>query len=520
MNNFIFLNKPKYSKFHQASNEQNENDSTITINPKFIPLFLLILILFLNLNLLKVQTTVNDSNYIMGGYSLYNWTYYPQISLLIYNIENWNLNMEKLLNFTDKLKNQKLKDIQIIFLLKNQTENKNSKVIKKQSLIDKRISFYEYEKLVEDNIFELLNKIKGKFTLIIDKLISFGEDLFEKYYNLTRGKINHFFEIKTENKTLYLIKTKILSDLLDNGKFNFNYTELINNIKSLPLPNFNYISIAYCPNNIYTPFAYVSMISTLSSKSSSTYISFYIITSKHYSNSNVDFIMSLYDQFDYFNITFIKIDNRYNNVFVSRRMTQETYYRFSLGELLPSLNKIIYLDSDVIVYKDLYNLYNSKFNGKFVLGQVTGNNRYKETGVYRINNGVLCFNLYNMRKFKIEKIALEIIKKGEHLLYHDQTLMNNIFKNYIGIFPFEYHTRNWKNFERVKQFNNVSGNIYDNDYLYFSSKYPSIRHFLGNSKPFHSKRGHIEDWWYFARKSKFYATKSRNLNKVFNFKFE
>ena len=61
-----------------------------------------------------------------------------------------------------------------------------------------------------------------------------------------------------------------------------------------------------------------------------------------------------------------------------------------------------------------------------------------------------------MRKFHIEKIALEIIKKGEHLLYHDQTLMNNIFKNYIGIFPFEYHTRNWINFESVKQFNNVS----------------------------------------------------------------
>ena len=354
---------------------------------------------------------------------------------------------------------------------------------------------------------------------MIDKLITFGEDFLEKYYNLTRGKINHFFEIKTENKTLYLIKTKILSDLLDNGKFNFNYTELINNIKSLPLPNVNYISIAYCPNNIYTPFAYVSMISTLSSKSSSTYISFYIITSKHYSNSNVDFIMSLYEQFDNFNITFIKIDNRYNNVFVSRRMTQETYYRFSLGELLPSLNKIIYLDSDVIVYKDLYNLYNSKFNGKFVLGQVTGNNRYKETGVYRINNGVLCFNLYNMRKFKIEKIALEIIKKGEHLLYHDQTLMNNFFKNYIGIFPFEYHTRNWKNFDSVKQFNNASGNIYDNDYLYFSTKYPSIRHFLGNSKPFQTERGHIEDWWYFARKSKLFVRKSRDLNKVFNFKF-
>ena len=91
----------------------------------------------------------------------------------------------------------------------------------------------------------------------------------------------------------YNISNILLSELLDNGKFNFDYTKLINSIKSSPLPNFNYISIAYCPNNIYTPFAYVSMISTLSSKSTSTYISFYIITSTLFSKSNMDFINSL-----------------------------------------------------------------------------------------------------------------------------------------------------------------------------------------------------------------------------------
>ena len=163
----------------------------------------------------------------MGGYSLYNWTYYPQISLLIHNIENWNVNNEQLLNFIDNLKKQKLKDIQIIFLLNNQTENKNLKIIKQQSLKDNRITFYEYGKLEEDNIFEIMNKIKGKFTLMIDKLITFAEELLQKYYNLTKGKINNLFEFKTEKQTLYLIKTKILSELLDNGKFNFNYTELI-----------------------------------------------------------------------------------------------------------------------------------------------------------------------------------------------------------------------------------------------------------------------------------------------------
>ena len=96
----------------------------------------------------------------MGGYSLYNWTYYPLISLLINDIEKWNLNNEQLLNFIYNLKHQKLKDIQIIFLLNNQTKNIYLKVIKQQSLIDNRISFYEYGKLVEGNIFEIIFLLK------------------------------------------------------------------------------------------------------------------------------------------------------------------------------------------------------------------------------------------------------------------------------------------------------------------------------------------------------------------------
>ena len=260
MNNFILLNNPKNNKFHQSSIDQNENDSVAPFNPKFVLLFILILILFANLDNLKIIISDNNPNYIMGGYSLYNLTYYPQISLLIYNFENWGLNDEQQSNFINNLKKQKLKDIQIIFLLNNKSEHEITDLIRNQSLIDNRISFYEYEKFVIDNVFELMNKIKGKFTMFLDKLISFGENLLEHYFNSTKGKINNIFEFKFENETLYLIKTKILSDLLDNGKFNFNYTRLIKRIKSTPLPNLNYISIAYCPNNIYTPFKYVSIL--------------------------------------------------------------------------------------------------------------------------------------------------------------------------------------------------------------------------------------------------------------------
>ena len=34
-----------------------------------------------------------------------------------------------------------------------------------------------------------MNKITGKFTMVIDKLISFGENLLEHYFNSTKGKI-------------------------------------------------------------------------------------------------------------------------------------------------------------------------------------------------------------------------------------------------------------------------------------------------------------------------------------------
>ena len=44
------------------------------------------------------------------------------------------------------------------------------------------------------------------------------------------------------------------------------------------------------------------------------------------------FIDSLHEIYEYFNITFIKMDNRYNNAYIDNRITKEAYYRFSLAE--------------------------------------------------------------------------------------------------------------------------------------------------------------------------------------------
>jgi hypothetical protein len=313
------------------------------------------------------------------------------------------------LNLLTNLQNQTLNNIEII-LTSSDTEFKKNKKLKNLCSSEKRIKLKTTKKNAPKNIlFSLMNLIKGKFVLILHKYFNFKKNDLEKFYEFTKGKIKNIFEFKIINEPLFLIRSKILRDLNDNNIYFKSISNLIEYITLLPDPQLNYISVSLSTNNYYTPLAYICMTSVLYSKSDFTYISFYLIISKEYKKKNIDFLRSLYDQYNFFNITILKMDNRYDKAFISRYLTKETYFRCSLGELIPFLNKIIYLDTDVIVFKDLTNLYNLNFNDKMILGQSV----YfaKKTGYYRINPGIILLNLKKMREIKMEKQILNIVNK-------------------------------------------------------------------------------------------------------------
>ena len=524
---FIILNNVK-NDAEQFSIFESRNKQNI-INNNNAKLYILLL-LIINFYLLKLylfnlrnnekidlQIDLNDYENILSNRSLYNLYKYNQISILITGLKNLNINETFLLSFIDSIKQQTLKEIQIIFILPIDQNSLKYDLVKTTIKNDKRFEIFIPSENKESNTYYLMNIIQGKYTLIFNELVILQKDALKNIYLMTNGKIDNFFEYQIENISFHLIKTKVFKNLIDEGQSINGYNKLIKAISVLPKPQLNYISIAICPNDYYVPFTYVSMISILSTKEEFTFISFYIIITKEFQKRNMNFLLSLYEQFDLFNISFVTMDDRYKNAYISRRMTIQTYFRFSLGEFFPFLNRILYLDSDIIVYKDLNKLFNLNFNGKMVLGQVTGFNRSKKTGIFNINNGILLFNLYQMRKLKIEEKVLNIIKKKKKFRYHDQTLLNHYFKEYIGIFPLEYHIRNWGNLQEMKKWNKIAGSVYDEDYFYFAQKYPYIRHFLGPQKPIKSEKNHIEDWWYFARKSKYYRQKSTKFENIFSF---
>ena len=464
----------------------------------------------------RIETNYNDPE--IKGHSLYNLFKYPQISILITNLENFGI--DGLINF---IINQSFKNIQFILYLSSLENKTHFNILKKFLIKDNRMEIFVYKKKIKliDKIYYLIKNINGKYTLILDKYIKLTKNDLENIYNFTKGKINNIFNYKiNKENTLFLIKTKILKDLNDNEIKAKNYDELIRYIFLMKNPNLNYIHISYCLNDHYTPLVYVSMISILSFKEYYTYISFYLIIPQNFEKKNIDLLSSLYEQYDFFNITFIKIDKRYEKAFVSRYITKETYYRFSLGELIPFCNKIIYLDGDTIIFRDLTKFYNLNFNGKIILGQVTINNKSKKNHIYKINNGILLLNLKKMREIKMEEQIINIVNSGHKFYYHDQTIINKYFHKYIGIYPPEFHSRTFNNYMRVKRWNNKSGNLYDDDYLYFSWKYPTIRHYLGRSKYKNNNFIKNYDWFYFARKSKYFNEKTSNIKKIFNYKYQ
>lgn len=193
----------------------------------------------------------NDNTFISNN-SLYKVFKYPQISILIPNIENWKTDNFTIINLINTLRNQTLTNIEILFSLSTYQYTDN--LLKIISLFDYRIKIISTKKInLLYTIYNLMEKEKGKFIIVLNKLTFFNLKDLEICYNLTKGKINNIFKFKTNDKQLfYLKKTKFLKDIIDSD-INFqNFNDLINYIINRPIQNLNYNLVAFCPSNYYS----------------------------------------------------------------------------------------------------------------------------------------------------------------------------------------------------------------------------------------------------------------------------
>ena len=169
------------------------------------------------------------------------------------------------------------------------------------------------------------------------------------------------------------------------------------------------------------------------------------------------------------------------------------------------------------------------FNGKLILGRAIKYEKTNKKEYFTINTGILLLNLKGMRKIKFEKKLLNVLNNGfghktseqkksdypgTDILTLDQALINIYFNKYIGLFPPKYNV-NESFFKQLLKNYTYYSYLYDIEYLYFSFKFPSIKHYPGSKKFIN----HYDDWIYFARKSKYFTDAKNNFSDIYKLPF-
>ena len=99
--------------------------------------------------------------------------------------------------------------------------------------------------------------------------------------------------------------------------------------------------------------------------------------------------------------------------------TTSTYYRLLLQKLLPKEKRILYLDSDTIIYKDLNPLYNYNIKNNYYVGVYEGKplSKYGKNLRDFINGGTILINLEKLRKDKIYEKMYGFLRKNNAISF-------------------------------------------------------------------------------------------------------
>lgn len=213
------------------------------------------------------------------------------------------------------------------------------------------------------------------------------------------------------------------------------------------------ILAGFTVDNKYVKYLSVSIASILKNTCSKDIV-FYVLNNGDISDENkkkIDKLKKIKD----FQINWITVnDNLYKNQATNLRedITIATNYRFSLPSLLPDVDKIIFLDADLILNADIEELWNIDISDYYMACRpnpqpedylkqldIKAGNKYYNTGV------MLC-NLKKWREDNIEKAFFENAEKYRHVCqFLDQDILVITLQNKMYDLDLSWNHLSYKN---------------------------------------------------------------------------
>lgn len=203
--------------------------------------------------------------------------------------------------------------------------------------------------------------------------------------------------------------------------------------------------------------------------------------------------------------SFILIDDHANKREITPYgVSDSALLKFKLSSLLPKLSKVLYIDGDVIIKKDLRDLYMTELGRNYAgvvrdIPQTLYENQIFgiEFGTDYFNSGVMLLNLEQIRKDNCENKLIQERNKSKSRLM-DQDIYNKVFKEKVVQMPIKYNTL-YVNLIRSKGKYQI-GKIND----LYGTKYTSIEdirkdsaiiHYCSSDKPWKYYDTPMADEW-------------------------
>lgn len=129
----------------------------------------------------------------------------------------------------------------------------------------------------------------------------------------------------------------------------------------------------------------------------------------------------------------------------NRPLSMAAYYRLLLSSILPSyLDKVLYLDCDMIIMRDIKELFEIEIDG-YALAATLDKSPYTEQHRLQLQmevgervfcSGIMLVNLKYWRENKVEGGLIEYAKRHREEVYlHDQDVLNYYFKKKWFLLP-------------------------------------------------------------------------------------
>lgn len=272
------------------------------------------------------------------------------------------------------------------------------------------------------------------------------------------------------------------------------------------------IPIVFSANEKYAPYISVTISSIIRNSSANFFYKCYVLYKELCSNTilRLEGVKGSNYSTQCVDVGEIGTDWMYSTAYFSK----EIYFRILIPELLTEYDKVLYLDCDIVVLKDIEKLYHYNLEDN-LLGGVRNPMHEKMKKYIKfslqidpdgyINSGVLLINSRQCRKENFTAKALKTLSQRQDFRYPDQDLINVVCSHRIC-----YLEPGWNfmwHYRYLQESANTEIHLPEAElkkYLEYE-KNPNLIHYTGEIKPWDNADKYLSDYfWQYAKESVFF----------------